>query len=179
MKSYVRVSKELGKEIANYYRNGNQSIRSISRICGVSSKAIKRQLRIAGIGIDRSRKKPRVLSNYKTTSDPVRRPNPPDISWTAGFLEGEGCFSKNRNCTVSASQVNLEPLTRLLELFGGTIVERFNNGPKKNGHIYTWHIHGKRCRDLILMIYDLMSVRRKEQIKEMKGAHLQRLLRGI
>lgn len=47
-----------------------------------------------------------------------------DIGWTAGFLEGEGCFGSTKlgNPTVRGTQNEREPLERLQALYGGSIM---------------------------------------------------------
>lgn len=44
------------------------------------------------------------------------------LAWAAGFIEGEGSFSN----TVTAAQVQKEPIERLHALFGGRIYQRQN-----------------------------------------------------
>lgn len=97
-----------------------------------------------------------------------------DIGWAAGFMEGEGCFTHTGGRTaygserVQASQVNREPLERLLALFGGRVIERQNNprgfGGRGAGVINVWQVNGTRARGVMLTLFSLMSERRKGQI---------------
>jgi hypothetical protein len=89
-----------------------------------------------------------------------------DITWAAGFLEGEGSF-KNTVTTsqVRAAQVQREPLERLQALFGGSISLRHDKRPT-NSPIYVWSVSGTRARGVLLTLFTLMSPKRKEQIRK-------------
>jgi hypothetical protein len=89
------------------------------------------------------------------------RPTKADIAWAAGFIEGEGCFSRG---SVTASQVNREPLERLLALFGGSINE---NKTGRSKPIHTWNTSGARARGIAETLWTFLSARRKEQARRM------------
>lgn len=94
--------------------------------------------------------------------DAIATPTEVDVAWTAGFLEGEGSFCKNKyvnTCHVQASQVNIEPLEKLLKFFGGSI-KYYNRG---NG-IFVWRACGKRARNCMKLVYPLLSDKRKGQV---------------
>jgi hypothetical protein len=93
------------------------------------------------------------LTTNKATKSPVTG----DLHWASGFLEGEASFSPSK---IFVSQVNPDPLTRLLEIFGGT-VRRLANQP-----IWRWTVSGSRARGIMMTLYVLMSNTRKDQIKE-------------
>jgi hypothetical protein len=57
------------------------------------------------------------------TRESIEQPSMIDIGWIAGFLEGEGCFTKGRP-NIAASQVQKQPLVRLVSLVGGDLNER-------------------------------------------------------
>lgn len=94
-----------------------------------------------------------------------------DLYWAAGFLEGEGCFysdsQRNSHSRVTASQVQREPLDRLVLLFGGHV-----RGPHKNSTgrtnqpIHDWTVSGAVARGIMMTLYAMMSPRRKEQIRD-------------
>jgi len=105
----------------------------------------------------------------KVRSNPASiKPSLRNLEWAAGFLEGEGSF---RNCNkhpceqISADQVQLEPLQKLQNLFGGSIgkpsKQKSNQQP-----LSKWTISGTRARGVMLTLYALMSSRRKLQIRE-------------
>ena len=89
-----------------------------------------------------------------------------DLSWTAGFLEGEGCFFVNRRCPgVTATQVQLWPLRRLLALFGGSLrLQRRQHLNANHRDAYAWEIQGSFACGLMMTIYPLVSPERQKQI---------------
>lgn len=92
------------------------------------------------------------------------------MNWAAGFLEGEGTFyAMARNgksgqpitaaCRVAASQVEPEPLVRLLVNFGGRLDYVDNSRQVKQGYrgdnpqnIYVWSCEGGRARGIAMTI---------------------------
>lgn len=92
-----------------------------------------------------------------------------DILWVAGFLEGEGCFGMNsptaRCATISAAQVDKEPLARLRTFLGGSIRSKNGRGKNHSDH-YVWQISGKRARGVMMTLYSLLSTRRKEAVRK-------------
>lgn len=108
----------------------------------------------------------------RSVPNPTRNATAEDIAWAAGFLEGEGHFRRNFSSKdhygseyVAAAQVNIEPLEKLQELFGGSI------SPKKRGKwglgdINEWRVCGERARVGMRTIGPHMSLRRSEQIRK-------------
>lgn len=93
-----------------------------------------------------------------------------EVNWIAGFLEGEGTFTtqrKKKGIQVSASQVQLEPLTRLQRLLGGRILARPARGRSRS--CFFWRACGNRARGIAYTLYSLMSPKRKQQIREALG----------
>lgn len=88
-----------------------------------------------------------------------------DLERAAGFLEGEGNFrSTNRGSqSIRASQVNPEPLAKLLILFGGSVYKRQQKKEHQSPY-WDWQAHGARARGIMMTLYPLMSVVRKTQI---------------
>jgi transposase len=89
-----------------------------------------------------------------------------NLAWTAGFLEGDGSFSvSGADPRVSATQVELEPLNRLLSLHGGAIYPHKPAGfGKKKGH--AWVLRGGKGIGLMMTLYPFMCSRRQRQIKK-------------
>lgn len=91
-----------------------------------------------------------------------------DLMWTAGFLEGEGCFKTNatkyRTEVVMATQVNKEPLENLLKWFGGTLALRKQRKANHSDY-WEWRVSGARARGLMMTLYILMSEHKRQQIK--------------
>lgn len=87
------------------------------------------------------------------------------LHWAAGFLEGEGTFYTNqKNYRVSAPQVQLEPLERLLAALGGKINLRISRSGN-SGPIFIWRIDGVAAIGLMMTLYPLMSPKRQGQIR--------------
>lgn len=108
----------------------------------------------------------------RSVPNPTREATPVDIAWAAGFLEGEGHFrrsfsSRDRHGSenVAAAQVNLEPLLRLQELFGGSISTK-NRIKWGLGYIYQWQVSGHRARVVMGAVSPLLSLRRLEQVRK-------------
>lgn len=93
-----------------------------------------------------------------------------ELSWTAGFLEGEGIFwfgkEKASEITLAATQVQKEPLERLMKYFGGAYYYWTPNKERQKGWSPTWrwHINGFAAASVMMTLYVLMSPRRQEQI---------------
>ena len=93
-----------------------------------------------------------------------------DIFWTAGFLEGEGCFRYSSQgtggtITVSASQVQKEPLERLIALYGGSIYTKREAGLNWQ-KCSQWTLTGPKAAGLMMTIFSILSPRRKGQVIE-------------
>jgi len=88
-----------------------------------------------------------------------------DLGWVAGFLEGEGSFSfSGVDPRTSATQVELEPLEKLVQMFGGKIYPKKPNGFGKK-LCYSWILRGAHGVGLMMTIYPLMCSRRQAQIR--------------
>lgn len=87
-----------------------------------------------------------------------------DIAWAAGFLEGEGSFVgtlSNGQITVSAVQVNPEPLLRLHAMFGGHLKPYHTS----LGRPYLrWTINGGKGVSVAFTVFTWMSAKRRRQI---------------
>lgn len=90
-----------------------------------------------------------------------------EIAWTAGFFEGEAWFGiYNKKCTpvISVSQVQKEPLERLLILYGGSL--RPIGGKGKRQNYWRWEVYGPRAAGIMMTIYSLMSPKRQLTISD-------------
>lgn len=92
-----------------------------------------------------------------------------ELYWIAGFLEGEGCFFRNRNkrdcgtIGITVSQVQREPLERLDSFVKGHLKQYSQDYIK--GRIYhRWQIYGLKAEELMKAIFPLMSPKRQAQI---------------
>jgi hypothetical protein len=91
-----------------------------------------------------------------------------DIAWAAGFLEGEGHFRVHQGkIEMGATQKNIEPLKRLVALFGGRIYGGSRFTPtNKLTFINRWVLYGKNAAPVMMTIFSLMSETRKEKIRK-------------
>lgn len=70
-------------------------------------------------------------------------------AYTAGFLDGEGCFLiGSTSITVKVGHTHLPSLHRLERLYGGQVLPR--SGTKKPA--YTWAVHGRTASRLLVLI---------------------------
>ena len=91
-----------------------------------------------------------------------------DLYWTAGFLDGDGSFlfSKARNLTVQAVQVQRWPLDKLQRMFGGSIsIHPYPDRPNWQS-VHRWTLSTTKAAGLMMTLYPLMTVYRKGQIKK-------------
>ena len=87
------------------------------------------------------------------------------LAWIAGFLEGEGSFCGGiSQFTVSAVQVQKEPLDRLHLALGGFLKPYIN---QRGTLIWRWTINGAYAMGVAYTLYTFMSPRRREQIRRM------------
>lgn len=110
----------------------------------------------------------------RSTPKATRSPTIRDLEWAAGFLEGEGCFRvgythshQSRSETVTVTQVNIVPLLKLQEIFGGTVYDR-GSQPKRR-HQYGWYVTGARARGVMMTLYVLFTPVRRRQIRVALG----------
>jgi hypothetical protein len=88
-----------------------------------------------------------------------------EIGWTAGFLEGEGSFLFNKgSINVVASQVQKEPLERLVKLYGGALYD-YEIRNKRANPAWRWCLSGPAAVGLMMTLYKRMSPKRQAQIE--------------
>lgn len=88
-----------------------------------------------------------------------------DLYWAAGFMEGEGSFMNQRNnISLSAVQVQREPLDRLHAMFGGSICKCKGRNERASDY-FKWQVTGTPAAGLAMTLFSLMSPRRKDQIE--------------
>jgi formate dehydrogenase maturation protein FdhE len=89
-----------------------------------------------------------------------------DLGWVAGFLEGEGYFSKAKtSISIQASQVQLEPLQKLQKLLGGSL-NRYSQKKQNQNDYYRWGVHGLTAEAIMKLLFPLMSSKRQKNISE-------------
>jgi hypothetical protein len=88
-----------------------------------------------------------------------------ELYWIAGFLEGEGNFSRcGGTIVVSATQVQKEPLDRLHNLLSGNIAQYSHKNRLNCQPFYRWQIYGKKAEELMKAIFPIMSPKRQTKI---------------
>lgn len=93
-------------------------------------------------------------------------------AWVAGFLEGEGTFCatwrKDQNCprvSLTAHQVNKEPLLRLAQICGGNVRGPYKQKNSKASPYYVWGTSGYEAYQYIsAACWPYLSQKRREQI---------------
>jgi hypothetical protein len=100
---------------------------------------------------------------------------PMEIIWrAAGFLEGDGSFSVHHRgrggpyngVTVTASQVEIEPLLELQRVFGGRISPQ-NARNVRQAPAYNWVLYNSAAVGVMMTVYAMMmSTKRKRQIRK-------------
>lgn len=111
---------------------------------------------------------------HKNTPAASVSPTTRNLEWAAGFLEGEGTFwvsdRKRKYVAVSAEQEEREPLDRLQKYFGGSVRYYRHKSVTPNGNLYRnpnhrWLASGARARGVMMTLYSLLSLRRRQQIR--------------
>lgn len=90
-----------------------------------------------------------------------------DLHWAAGFIDADGCFTKNKTIVVCADQKDMEPLLKLQQLFGGVVFPY----KIKAGSYYRWYKYADEAAVIMSLLYPLMTERRKARIKELLSVH--------
>jgi len=94
--------------------------------------------------------------------DATKTPSDLDIAWTTGFYEGEGTARlagrTKRGFMISIPQKDPEALVLIRDWFGGSI-----RRPGKSG-CQSLEICGDRARILAALMYERLTLRRKQQI---------------
>ena len=87
-----------------------------------------------------------------------------------GILEAEGNFrDKNNSPQVRASQVEEEPLQRLLAHLGGSLRPEGMTKAREPQAVWVWSTCGSRALLVMGVIYEFMSERRRAQIDAAQG----------
>ena len=91
------------------------------------------------------------------------------LYWAAAFLEGEGSFSMRsregswKSARVTASQVQKEPLERLVRILGGKV---YLDSSNRKNPINRWLVTGPRAVGVMMTVFTIMSPERKSQISK-------------
>jgi hypothetical protein len=109
----------------------------------------------------------------RESPEPVLGPGRHDfmarLMWTAGFLEGEGCFSNANDygvARISVAQVQLIPLTWLQSWWGGTSRQDTKKlMPSQRNLPWRWAVYGIQAAGLMMTLYPLLSPKRQEQVR--------------
>jgi hypothetical protein len=97
-------------------------------------------------------------------------PSHSSLAWAAGFLEGEGCFRRSgggkqgRTERVVCAQVNLEPLLKMQEMFGGSTCQYGPYAANKQP-FWNWTITGSRARGVMMTMYPFLSEKKRSDIR--------------
>ena len=86
-----------------------------------------------------------------------------EIGWIAGFLEGEGSFRlyEHGGVEIKATQVEYDPIRRLIEMLGGNYY-LYERSPRA---INIWTVKGIMAVRVMKAIEPMMSGKRREEIE--------------
>lgn len=103
-----------------------------------------------------------------------------DITWLAGFIDGEGCFyfPKSQGAPrIQVAQKDPWPLLKIQSLVGGRLY-RFKGSSKPSESYNLLMITGKHAIGLMMTLYPILSPRRQTKIAEIIGRWRAVPLRG-
>lgn len=90
-----------------------------------------------------------------------------DAAWAAGFIDGEGCIDLKQNkasatARLRVTQVEREPLDKLVEMFGGKI---YPKKEKRGRDGYEWQLLGDTNVEFALyQMLEHFTVKRKQVV---------------
>lgn len=90
-------------------------------------------------------------------SDDSEDQPPISIEYLAGFLDGEGCFTKDGRIHVSSTDHVL--LRALAARFGGKVY--YKKGPAHCAEAYQWNVPRATCRGLIRSVIPFLRTKRE------------------
>lgn len=174
----MKPNPELTKRIVDMYQGGAVSMLSVANTLGMASATVRYHLKKAGGPM---RKQGDAIKSRLGACDPklvaTERPTIHDICWAAGIYEGEGSVvssskRKGRHGSVMIGQKDPWLGERLKALFGGTITVQHQKTAGRSEPItmYYWGISGARARGFLMTIYQFLSPRRQERIREALAA---------
>ena len=102
-----------------------------------------------------------------------------EITWLAGFIDGEGCFyiGKTKTPKIQIAQKDAWPLLKVQQLVGGTIYDV--KGSCVPGRRYNLlMIVGKQAIGVMMTLYPFLSPRRQAKIIQILGIWRAIPLRG-
>jgi hypothetical protein len=96
--------------------------------------------------------------------------SPEDLAYTAGFLDGEGCFTvinrKNAaSIRVTASNTYKPVLEWLKSKFGGCVAPQYKDPkklPKNHRPNYVWNVDSANAKSLIIQIIPYLRQKREQ-----------------
>jgi hypothetical protein len=100
----------------------------------------------------------------------IARPSDVDLAWSAGFLDGEGCFTLsintgkqdwNRRPIMNACQIRILPIAKLESLFGG-VVRNPRSDRTSTGDHFQWQLSTKSMVVVIPWLLPYLTVKKEE-----------------
>lgn len=91
-----------------------------------------------------------------------------ELSWAAGYLEGEMCVAQSghKSIRLVATSIDYDSLERLQQALGGTIALESPRCDRWNP-CWRWSILGVDAIDTAIAIYPLLGVRRRDRIRKL------------
>jgi hypothetical protein len=107
------------------------------------------------------------INNVRLDPAVIERPSEVDLAWTAGFMDGEGCFTLlgrrsnvrkwDRRPSVSAAQVRLAPLVKLQGLYGGAL-----RRTGRDSYAYQWVLSTREQLTVVPWILPYLVLKNEE-----------------
>lgn len=97
-----------------------------------------------------------------------------DLHWAAGFIDADGCVTKNTSISITADQKDREPLDKLVSIFGGSVY-RYT---KTEGTYHRWYLYADKAALVMKLLSPLLSKRRQDYIDELLQFHSERKVRS-
>ena len=92
-----------------------------------------------------------------------------DVTWLAGWLEGEGCFRFGCNTpSITATSTDLDVMRKVAGILGGNIYDRKTPPPRKPS--WSTHVGGGWAAGWMMTLLPLMGERRQQKIKDVLSA---------
>ena len=89
-----------------------------------------------------------------------------EITWLAGLLEGEGCFSFSGSIRIELWMADLDVVQHAAGLLGTKVNPRINKRYSNRKPMYGARLYGFHTAGWMMTLYTLMGTRRQAKIRE-------------
>jgi hypothetical protein len=89
---------------------------------------------------------------------------PIDLSYCAGYLDGEGCFTYHKTPQISIESTYPHTLYVFKEMFGGNVKKRSKRANKASRSSYIWAVYGEDAISLIKIILKYLHEKHQQAV---------------